>query len=57
MNDEQIKIQQIAGDITLVLKNGSQEEKESLLGTIEKLCGIDERLRLKNWINDGMPDA
>ncbi len=57
INDAQIETQRVAGDITLVLKEGSDEEKQSLLRAIEQVCGIGERLRLENWMYDGMPGA
>ncbi len=54
---DQIETQRVAGDITLVLKNGTPEEKASLLTAIEQGCGIEERLRLEAWMDDGMPDS
>ncbi len=57
MNDDQIETQRVAGDVTLVLKNGSPEEKESLLKAIEQIAGVDERIRLENWMKKGCPDA
>lgn len=57
MTEDQIETQRVAGDITLVLKNGTEEERASLLRAIEQGCGIVERLRLEAWIADGMPDA
>ena len=57
MHDEHIETQRVAGDITLVLRSGTDEERQSLLRTIEKLCGAEERQRLERWIADGMPDA
>jgi hypothetical protein len=57
MKTEQIETQRVAGDITLILKNGTQEEKQSLLLAIEALTGTEERQRIEKWIADGMPDA
>ena len=57
MTDDQIETQRVAGDITLVLKNGTEEERASLLRAIEQCCGIEERQRLEAWIDEGMPDA
>lgn len=57
MTDEQIKIQQAAGDITLVLKNGTEREKQSLLRVIEKVHSKEERERLEAWMKEGMPGA
>lgn len=57
MDDSQIETQRVAGDITLVLKNGTEEERQSLIRVIEQLCGIEERRRLESWVADGMPDA
>ncbi len=57
MTDAQIEKQRVAGDITHVLKNGTDAERESLLTAIEQACGIDERLRLEAWIAEGMPGA
>lgn len=57
MNDDQIETQRLAGEITLVLKNGTDQERASLLRAIEQGCGISERLRLEQWIADGMPGA
>ena len=57
MTENQIENQRVAGDITLILKNGTEEQRHSLLRVIEQLCGIDERKRLENWIADGMLGA
>ena len=57
MTDAEIENQRVAGDITLVLKNGTESERESLLRTIEAVCGRSERERLDRWIAEGMPDA
>lgn len=57
LNDDQIETQRVAGDITLVLKNGTDAERQSLLRAIEQACGSEERQRLENWIADGMPNA
>jgi hypothetical protein len=57
MKDEIIETQRVAGDITLVLKNGTDEEKRSLLTAIEMTAGIQERVRLEEWMANGMPGA
>lgn len=46
-----------AGEITLVLKNGTDEERSSLLDCIEVASGFSERLRIEQWMKDGMPGA
>lgn len=56
MTDEQIETERVAGEITLVLRQGTPAERDSLLCTIERLCGLDERLRLESWIAEGMPE-
>lgn len=55
--DAEIEQMRVAGDITLVLKTGTDAEKQSLLRAIEQAAGIDERLRLEAWMVDGMPGA
>lgn len=55
--DDEIETARVAGDITLVLKHGTEAERKSLLNAIEQSCGIAERARLEQWIADGMPDA
>jgi len=35
--------------IEMVLLHGEEEERESLLRVIERLCGRDERLRVELW--------
>ena len=55
MDIKVIERNRVAGEITLVLKQGTDAERRSLLGVIERLCGIGERARLENWVNDGMP--
>lgn len=57
MTDTQIETQRVAGDITLVLRTGTEAEKQSLLTAIEQCCGTEERQRLEAWMADGMPDA
>jgi hypothetical protein len=57
MTDEDIELNRVSGDITLVLKHGTDEEKRSLLTAIELTAGIEHRLRLEEWMADGMPGA
>lgn len=57
MTDEQIETQRVAGDITMVLKSGTEEQRQSLLAAIEQGCGREERLRIEEWIEAGMPGA
>lgn len=57
MTDEDLKTLETAGQITLVLKHGTDRERESLLDCIEEVCGLDERLRLQAWVEDGMANA
>ena len=56
ITDDQLDLQRVAGEITLILQNGSQKEKESLLNYISEVCGVDEYLRLKKWSEDGCPE-
>ena len=57
INDRDIDVVRIAGDIVLVLKSGTVKEAASLLDVIERVCGIAERLRIESWISHGMPGA
>lgn len=57
MKNKDIEIQRAAGDITLVLKEGTKEEKESLFKMIEQVAGKNERNRIEKWVTDGMPGA
>lgn len=57
MKTDQIETQRVAGDITLILKNGSDAERESLLRAIEQAAGRPERERLEQWVADGCPGA
>ncbi len=47
MTDKEIETQRIAGDITLVLLHGTEEQKQSLLRAIEQASGLEERQRLE----------
>ena len=57
MTDAEIETMRVAGDITLILKDGTPQEKESLLKAIELVSGVQERERLEDWLADGMPGA
>jgi len=57
MTDDTIDMQRVAGEITLILKHGTEEEKASLLTAIEQGCGLAERQRLEAWMAEGMPGA
>jgi hypothetical protein len=57
MNEDQIETQRVAGDITLVLKNGPDDLRQSLLRAIEQVSGPEERERLERWMQEGMPGA
>lgn len=57
MTTSSIETQRVAGEITLVLKNGPDAARQSLLRVIEKLCGGAERRRLEAWVAEGMPGA
>jgi hypothetical protein len=54
---EDIETARVAGELTLVLKHGTVGQVDSLLRAIGKLCGDEERLRLQQWVDDGMPGA
>lgn len=56
ITDDQLDLQSLAGEITLVLQNGTEEEKQSLLDYISEVCGVEEYLRLKDWVGKGCPD-
>lgn len=55
--DEELDQQRLAGEITLILRTGTEEEKRTLLTAIEQGAGIEERQRLERWVADGMPGA
>lgn len=55
--EEHLENQRVAGEITLVLKNGTEAERQSLLRAIEQAAGPAERQRLERWVADGMPGA
>ena len=57
MTDDELSILRCAGDITGILKNGTEHEKESLLRAIEHVGGRQERERLERWMAEGMPGA
>lgn len=57
MSDEEIHLNRVAGEITLVLKHGSTTEKESLLRAVEQAAGPEDRARLERWLADGLPGA
>lgn len=56
ITDEQIETERLAGEVTLILRQGTPAERASLLRTIGIVCGSDERRRLEKWIADGMPE-
>lgn len=57
MTDQEIEQHRIFGDVILVLKDGSEEEVNSLLRVIGLLCGKEEKFRLEEWRNTGMEGA
>ncbi len=57
ITDHAIEVQRCAGDITLVFKNGTEEQKASLLRAIEQVSGTGERERIEAWIAEGMPGS
>jgi hypothetical protein len=57
MNDREIELYRVAGDIVLVLRDGPDEDRQSLLRAIEQAAGREERERIEAWVNDGMPGA
>lgn len=46
MTDSDINVERVAGEIRMVMEDGSEEEKASLLRVIEKLCGKEESERI-----------
>lgn len=57
MTDVEIETQRVAGDITLVLKHGTESEKQSLLRVIEEIAAAEDSQRINDWLARGMPDA
>ncbi len=55
MNIDTLETQRVAGDITLILEQGTEEEKSSLLRVIEALCGEAERNRVENFVKEELP--
>lgn len=56
ISDDELLQNELAGEITHVLRFGSPAERASLLRTIEKLSGAAERERIQAWMADGFPE-
>lgn len=55
MTENQIETHRVAGDITLILKNGSEEKRASLMRVIRYLNPYEAE-RIQKWIDAGMPE-
>jgi hypothetical protein len=57
ITDEELERHRLFGEIILMLKHSDEQVRDSLLTAIEQGCGLSERQRLEQWIEDGMPGA